>query len=133
MAGSYNKITLAGRLTRDPEMRYTASGVTLCNFSLAVNRRFQKDKVDFINCVAWKKLAEICSQYLHKGDMVLVDGELNLDTSDKDGVRKTFPKVQVDTMVMLGSKKSDSNETPSAPSAPLPIPEDDFDVEDIPF
>lgn len=132
MGRSYNKITLAGHLTRDPEMKYTASGVAMCNFSIAVNRKFQKDKVDFFNCVAWKKLAEVCSQYLHKGDMVLLDGELNLDIVEKDGQRKTYPKVQVDTMVMLGGKKSDQESKP--PSAPLPQPEaEDFDIEDIPF
>lgn len=62
-----NKAFLMGRLTRDPELRYTQAGVAVCTFTLAVDRRMAKDKTDFLEIVAWRKTAEFCGQYFTKG------------------------------------------------------------------
>ena len=77
MAGSYNKIILVGNLTRDPEIRYVGSGAAVTKFTLAVNRRSkQQEETDFIDIVAWDKLAETCNTYLKKGMSCLVEGRL---------------------------------------------------------
>ena len=79
MAGSFNRITLVGNLTRDPEIRYVGSGAAVTKFTLAVNRRSkQQEETDYIDCVAWDKLAETCNTYLKKGMSCLVDGRLSI-------------------------------------------------------
>jgi single-strand DNA-binding protein len=83
MAGSFNKVILVGNLVRDPEIRYIASGAAVTKFTLAVNRRTKdKDEVDFIDVVAWEKLAEICNTYLKKGMSCLVEGRLSIRSYD---------------------------------------------------
>src|SRR5438477_11010183 len=86
---SFNKVVLIGRLTRDPEMRYTHSGVSVCHFTLAVNRTRgagKQEETDFIDIVAWQKLAEICQQYLTKGKLVAIDCRLQISRYEhKDG------------------------------------------------
>lgn len=75
-----NKVILAGRLTKDPEVRYTQTGLAVASFTLAVNRRFTKEKdkqqADFIPIVIWDKLAEVCGNYLVKGTQVLIEGRI---------------------------------------------------------
>ena len=76
-----NKVFLIGNLTRDPEMRSTQAGIPVCNFSIAVNRRFRnqqtgQQETDFFNIVAWRQLAELCSRYLAKGRKVAVTGSI---------------------------------------------------------
>lgn len=86
-----NKVWLTGNLTRDPEMRSTSTGVPVCNFSIAVNRRFKnaqtgEQETDFFNIVAWRQLAELCSRYLAKGRKVAVFGSIQTRTyEDKNG------------------------------------------------
>lgn len=88
-----NKVFLIGRLTRDPELRYTQSGSAVANFGIAVNRGYtgkdgnRKEEPCFINLVVWGKRAEICAEYLKKGSMIFVEGHLNYrqwETSDKE-------------------------------------------------
>ena len=91
-----NKVILMGRLTRDPEVRYTTNNNTLvCTFSLAVNRRFKQEgqpDADFINIVAWAKTGEFCSKYFTKGQQVVVCGRLQTRSyDDKDG-KKVYVK-----------------------------------------
>ena len=78
----YQKTIVVGRLTADPELRYTAQGKAVANFTVAVNNR--KDKVFYMDCVVWEKTAENCAQYLNKGSMALVEGELEKRTWDSD-------------------------------------------------
>ncbi len=78
----YQKTIVVGRLTADPELRYTAQGKAVANFTVAVNNR--KDKVFYMDCVVWEKTAENCAQYLNKGSMALVEGVLEKRTWDSD-------------------------------------------------
>ena len=84
-----NKVYLIGNLTRDPEMRSTSTGIPVCNFSIAVNRRKRADgqqETDFFNIVTWRQLAELCSRYLAKGRKVAVSGSIQTRTYEaQDG------------------------------------------------
>src|SRR6266567_268207 len=111
-----NKITLIGNLGRDPEMNYTPNGVAVTKFSLAVNRvtrssTGEKEKeTDWFNIVAWRQLAEICNNYLHKGDKVYIDGRLQQRKyTDKNGVERTAIDVIASDMEMLTPKSATSS------------------------
>lgn len=103
MAGSFNRITLVGNLVRDPEIRYVGSGAAVTKFTLAVNRRSkQQEETDYIDCVAWDKLAETCNTYLKKGMSCLVDGRLSIRSYEtKEGEKRKAAEVVVNTMQML--------------------------------
>lgn len=92
-----NHIILIGRLTRDPEMRYTSNGIAVTNFTLAVQRNYTNQQgereVDFINIVTWRKLAEHCAQHLGKGRLVAVDGSLQIRKSESNGRTYINPEV----------------------------------------
>ncbi|MDR1998249.1 MAG: single-stranded DNA-binding protein [Candidatus Margulisbacteria bacterium] len=107
----YNKVFLIGRLTRDPETRYTSAGVAVARFSLAINRPQRRDstnnEVDFIRVVAWRKLAEICNEYLRKGKLVAIEGRLQISAYEKNGQRLQSAEVIADNMQMLDRKGSD--------------------------
>jgi len=131
-----------GRLTKDPELRYTSgSNTAVCSFTIAVNKRFQKQgeerKADFINCQAWEKSAEFISKYFQKGSQVAVVGRIQTRTwDDNDGKKHYVTEVVVEESYFTESKKSEG-----APSKPFggsdnnqadgfyPIDEDD----DLPF
>lgn len=87
-----NKIILMGRITKDPELRQTQNNASVVSFTLAVTRRFDKDKADFIDCIAWKSTAEFVNKYFKKGQQVVVCGSLQTRTwQDKEGNnRKTY-------------------------------------------
>jgi single-strand DNA-binding protein len=109
MAGSFNRITLVGNLTRDPEIRYVdAGGKAVTKFALAVNRRSKSgDETMFIDIVAWDRLGEICNQYLKKGMSVLVEGRLSIRKYEtKEGEKRTAVEVVASDMQMLDSKRS---------------------------
>jgi len=114
MAGSFNRITLVGNLTRDPEIRYVGSGAAVTKFTLAVNRRSkQQEETDYIDCVAWDKLAETCNTYLKKGMSCLVDGRLSIRSyDDKDGNKRKATEVVVNTMQMLDSANRPDGDRP---------------------
>ena len=129
MAGSYNRIILVGNLTRDPEIRYVGSGAAVVKFTLAVNRRAkQQDETDYIDIVAWDKLAETCNTYLKKGMSCLVEGRLSIRSyDDKDGNKRKATEVVCNVMQMLdraGAPRSGGGENGeggggySRPSAP---------------
>ena len=107
MAGSFNRITLVGNLTRDPDIRYLGSGSAVSKFTLAVNRRSkQAEETDYIDCVAWDKLAETCNTYLKKGMSCLVDGRLSIRSYEsKEGEKRKATEVVVNTMQMLDKKE----------------------------
>lgn len=122
-----NSIQLSGRLVRDTEIKYIqGSEKAVCNFTLAVNRRFQKDKADFINIQAWGKVAEICSKYLAKGSQCIVSGSLNIDSYEKqDSSKAWITKVVADNVEFIGTKveKSEGNQEEFK----------EIDGDDIPF
>lgn len=103
-----NHVTLIGRLTKDPEVRYTQSGTPVGSFTLAVDRRVQKDKpkeADFIPCVVWNKTAEIVGEYCKKGKQVAVNGRIQVRSYDaKDGTKRYVTEVVVSELELLGSK-----------------------------
>lgn len=132
-----NKVTLKGRLTNAPELKTTASGVSVCDFAVAVNRRFNKEQTDFINCQAWRQTAEFITKYFGKGQEILVNGELHIDKYEKDGETKFTTRVVVDEVEFCGSKSENKAEKSSAPAEPFEMPqgfEDATDVsDDLPF
>jgi single-strand DNA-binding protein len=107
----YNKAFLIGNLTRDPEVRYTTSGLPVARFAIAVNRNIKSTEegrtsdVDFINIVAWRRLAEICGEFLKKGMPVAIEGRLQVRSYTKDGEEKSISEVVADNMQMLGRKR----------------------------
>ena len=108
-----NRVILTGRLVRDAELSYIASTATpKMNFSLAVERNYQKDKnnkkVDFINCEMIGQHTEKLCQYVTKGKSILVEGELNIDNYEKDGERRSFTKVKVDRLEFLASNNNEN-------------------------
>ncbi len=108
-----NKVILIGRLTKDPELKTTASGIASTNFSVAVQRNFTNQngerEADFINCVAWRKQAENIAKYCNKGSQVAVDGRIQVRSYDgQDGTKKYVTEVVADNVTFLGSKNNNS-------------------------
>jgi single-strand DNA-binding protein len=106
---SLNKVFLMGNLTRDPELRYTPGGASVCTFGLAVNRRFKtkqgdnRDETLFVDVTAWAKQAELCSQYLSKGRPVFVEGRLRLESwTGNDGQKRSKMGVVAQNIQFLG-------------------------------
>ena len=116
-----NKVFLIGNLVRDPEVRATQSGISVCNFTVAVNRRFKKEngeqETDFLNVIAWRQLAELCSKYLAKGRKVAVTGSIQTRTYEaKDGSKRTAWDIVADEVEFLSPQNQQSS-TQSAPGA----------------
>ena len=137
-----NRAMIIGNLTRDPETRTTPSGQVVATFGVATNLVWtdasgqRQTKAEFHNVVAWRKLAEICAQYLKKGNKVYIEGRLQTrDWEGKDSVKRTRTEIVADNMIMLGTKgesapsrSSDEGSQPSPASS-----EGEIQVEDIPF
>ena len=106
MGISYNKIVLVGRLTRDPEHKFAASGTAITTFSLAVDRDYPKDsnEADFIRIVTFGKTAEFVAQYLTKGRLVLVEGSLRINKWEKDGEKKQNAEVNASRVCFMETK-----------------------------
>ncbi len=108
-----NKVTLIGNVTRDPELAETNSGVSLCRFSLAVNRTYSgadgERKTDFFNVVAWRGLGDTVARFLHKGDKVAVSGSIETDNYEdsKGNKRMSFDIVASDVEFLILKKQSD--------------------------
>ena len=116
-----NKVVLIGNLVRDPEVRATQSGIPVCNFTVAVNRRFKKEngeqETDFLNVIAWRQLAELCSKYLAKGRKVAVTGSIQTRQYEaKDGSKRTAWDIVADEVEFLSPQNQQSS-TQSAPGA----------------
>ena len=99
-----NNVVIIGRLTRDPEIRYTQSGKGVANISVAVNRRFNKDETDFFDCTAWGKTAEIAAEYLRKGSQVGITGSLRQERFEVDGQKRSKVVITIDQLDFIGSK-----------------------------
>ena len=142
----FSKAIIAGNLTRDPELRTTPNGATVCSFSVAVNRTFrdsngdQKESVSFIDCSAWGKLGEMINQYAKKGSGVLISGRLDQRSwEDKNsGQKRSRVEIVVEDFNFAGSAPSGASSSSSddvAPEADIPddIPEEEIDLSDVPF
>ncbi|AGL03966.1 single-stranded DNA-binding protein [Desulfoscipio gibsoniae] len=138
-----NKVILIGRLTRDPELRHTASGMPVASFSLAMNRQFTNrqgervDETDYIDIVVWQKLAETCANYLGKGRLVAVEGRLQSRSyEDKQGIRRKVVEVVASDVRFLDSARdargsvTGGNKTAEGERFASEI---SFNEEDIPF
>ena len=122
-----NKVILIGRLTRDPELRYTGSNTPVATFSLAVNRSFTNQngerEADFINCVVWRKLAETVKNYLSQGSQVAVEGRIQTrNYDDQNGQRRYVTEVVVENIDFVGTKidNSQSSNQQNFNSQPVP-------------
>jgi single-strand DNA-binding protein len=107
-----NSVVLIGRMTKDPELRYSQAGKGVAKFTLAVDRPFKnangEKEADFINCVQWGKGAEITAQYTAKGSLVAVEGRLQVRSYDKDGQRRWVTEVIADNVRFLDRRKEES-------------------------
>ena len=124
-----NNIILIGRLTKDPDLRYTQAGKAVCSFTLAVDRPYSGDKkeADFINIVVWNKVGENCAQYLSKGRKVAVQGRLQIrNYEDEKGQRRYITEVVANSVEFLefGDKKGSNDDFGI---------DVDFDESDVPF
>ena len=120
-----NHITIMGRLTRDPELRRTGSGIAVASFTLAVDRDFGgrdggERETDFIDCVAWRQTGEFVSKYFTKGRMAVVSGRLQIrNWTDKDGNKRRSAEVVADNVYFGDSRRDgDTGSSYSAPAAP---------------
>lgn len=115
-----NRVVLVGRLTRDPEMRYTQSGIAVARFTLACDRPFGgqdgKRETDFIDCTVWRKQAENVAQYLKKGNMAGVDGRLQISSYEgQDGQKRQRAEVVADSVRFLEPKGQGQSSAPKQP------------------
>lgn len=134
---SLNKVILLGNLTRDPEVRVTPKGTSICQFGLAINRKFKlesgesRDEVTFVDCEAWGKTGELVGKYLAKGRGALVEGRLKLDEWEdkKSGQKRQRLKVVVEQVQFLGSGQEEKRQA----SAPAEKAGGDVSEDAIPF
>ena len=139
MARGVNKVIAIGNLGKDPETRYVPSGAAVTNFSIAVSETWkdkqtgeQKERTEWINVEVWGKAAEACAKYLQKGSQCYVEGKMQTDKWEKDGVTRYSTKVRADTVQFLSSPRDGGQRDPK-PSAPPPGgAQGEFD-DDIPF
>lgn len=137
-----NRVVLVGRLTKDPQLSYTPSGVATCRFTLAVNRAFSNQQgekeADFINVTVWRKAAENTANYLKKGSLAGVEGRIQTGSYEKDGKKVFTVDVVADSVQFLEPKGSGGNPNPSQPTPP-PVAKNEhvnpFDIndDDLPF
>lgn len=111
-----NKVQLIGRLGKDPEVRNLESGNTVANFSMATSEKYKdkgsgetKEKTEWHNIVAWNNTAKIAGKYLHKGDMVYVEGKIATRSWEKEGITRYTTEIIIFNLVMLGGKKSEGS------------------------
>lgn len=138
MSKSLNKVQLIGNLGRDPELKYTSAGVAVATFSIATSDSWKdqegntQERTEWHNIVAWRKLAEICGEWLKKGKRVYIEGRLQTRSYEKDGVKKYITEIVADQMIMLdGAPKPGAGagtEVESAEPEAAPAKE-----EDLPF
>lgn len=129
-----NKVILMGRLTKDPEVRYTNGGKTIGSFSIAVDRRFKSEgqpEADFFTCVTFGKQAEFVEKYLKKGTKILLSGQIQNNNYEKDGVKHYNTQIVVDEIEFAESKRSQSEELSSKDDGFMAIPDDAGD--ELPF
>ena len=136
-----NHVILIGRLTRDPELRYTPNGVAVANFTLAVDRPFTNQagerEADFIPIIVWQKLAETCANHLHKGRLVAVDGRLQIRSYEtQDGQRRRVAEVVAGSVQFLDRASEGRRETAAGSGPADDLSGDDLgeiNLDDLPF
>lgn len=138
MSRSLNKVMLIGNLGKDPELKYTPSGVAVATFSIATSEQWKdqdgnaQERTEWHNIVAWRKLAEIVGEYLKKGKKVYIEGKLQTRNYEKDGVKRYVTEIVADQLIMLdggGQRNGGGSSTDESIPAPSGAPKDD----DLPF
>ena len=122
-----NSVNLVGRLTRDFELKYAANGNAYGKTSIAINRKFNKDETDFINCVAFGKTAELISQYIKKGDQIGIAGAIQTGNYEKDGVKHYTFDVIIENITFIGGKKNTGDTTTATTTATKKTDEENSD------
>lgn len=120
-----NIVALQGRLAKDPELKTTPSGTSVCSFTLAVDRSYSKDgnrQTDWIDCVAWKGTAEFICKYFQKGQLMAVNGTLQTRSYEKDGVKRKTTQVVVQSAYFCESRNTSSGTQHRAPAASSVLP-----------
>ena len=134
---NYNKVILAGRITRDPELSFTPSQMAICKFGIAVNKSWtgqdgqKNEKTCFVDCTAFKKTAENINKYFRKGDPILIDGELEFDSwTAQDGTKRSKHGVTIMNFQFVKAPEKDRTQYQSQPQAPQGglIPDDDMEI-----
>lgn len=155
MARSFNSVTVMGNLTRDPELRATPNGQSVCSFSLALNRSYKdsasgdwKEVTDYVDVTAWAALGERVSQYCQKGKQVLVYGRLQSRSWEQDGAKRSKVEIVANDVIFLGGGQgapggagSDGGSSAPAPAAKptdddvviADVPDGEIDLSEIPF
>jgi len=131
MSRSINKVILIGNLGGDPELRHTSGNAPVCNFTVATSETWkdkegvQQERTEWSRVVAWRKLAEICNEYLRKGTQVYVEGKLQTRSWEQDGVKHYMTEIIADEMVILSGKSQSTGSTApqqaQEPSSELPF------------
>ena len=134
MASGFVKVTTIGNLGRDPEMRYTQSGQAVTSFSIAATRKWnggdgqKREETTWLRCSAWGKLAEVCAEYLHKGDQVYIEGRLQVDGNGNprtfernDGTTGATFELTVESVQFLGNRNSQSEPAEQAEEEVVPL------------
>lgn len=146
MAGGVNKAILVGHLGKDPEVRHLESGVAVANFTMATTESYKdkttgerKELTEWHNIVLWRGLADIAAKYLHKGDMVYIEGRLRTRSWEKDGVTRYITEIVADNLTMMSPKPGGRDHRENTPSpAPSKNSSEDYKapdpaVDDLPF
>lgn len=136
-----NKVILCGRLTADPELRQTTSGVSTCRFTVAVDRRFAdkesgERQADFVTCVAWRQTADFVSKWFNKGKLICIEGSLrnnNYQDKNHSDVTHYTMEVQVDNVEFCGGKNDSGNSNAPQQSAPTNAEPETDSTDDVPF
>lgn len=145
-----NKVIIVGRLGRDPEVRHLENGASVANFSVATSETYKdrntgerREQTEWHNVVLWRGLADIAEKYLHKGDMVYIEGKLRTRSWEKDGITRYTTEIVGDNMTMLSPKGTNEGDgyrqaptTTPQPQVQTPVAADiqtDNDVDDLPF
>lgn len=134
-----NNVSLLGRTTNEIELKTTQSGKSVVSFSLAVKRKFSKDKTDFINCIAWDKTAEFLSKYIRKGQMIAVDGNIQTRSyTTNNGEKRSATEVLVENVYFTGDKQNaDTGAQRASRDNNYTMADDNFtdvdETDDLPF
>ncbi len=119
-----NIAAITGRLTADPEVRNTSSNVSVCRFTVAVDRSYvrqgEERQADFIDVVAWRQTAEFVGKYFQKGSMIAVQGSIQTGSYEKDGIKRRTFEIVADNVSFCGGKNEQSNGTGTVTSTPTP-------------
>lgn len=132
MAFNFNKVILGGRLTSDVELKATPQGISVCTFSVAVNRKGKDAQADFINCQAWRSTAEFIAKFFRKGSSICLVGSIQTRSwTDNNGNKRYATEVNVDEAYFVDSKAE--NDAPTFQTQPTPNFEEVANDDDLPF